>query len=152
MDPMLAPAQPSDIPWLLPMIEAFYAIDGYPFDPDATRRAVSDLLAEPALGGIWLVVIDDVTAGYAVVTLGYSLEFHGRDAFVDELYLHVEWRGRGIGTAVIDALVAECAACGVKAVHLEVETQNTPAQQLYRRAGFKDNNRHLWTRWIDAEG
>jgi hypothetical protein len=35
--------------------------------------------------------------GCVVLTLGYSLELLGRDAFIDEFYLREVYRGRGWG-------------------------------------------------------
>jgi ribosomal protein S18 acetylase RimI-like enzyme len=34
-------------------------------------------------------------------------------------------------------------------LHLEVERANTAAQGVYRRAGFKDHDRYLLTKWLD---
>jgi ribosomal protein S18 acetylase RimI-like enzyme len=37
---------------------------------------------------------------------------------------------------------------GIKAIHLEVDYDNEPAMNLYRRGGYADNNRYLMTKWI----
>ena len=42
-----------------------------------------------------------IAVGYLVLTLGYSLEYGGRDAFIDEVYIRSSYRGRGIGTAAL---------------------------------------------------
>jgi ribosomal protein S18 acetylase RimI-like enzyme len=47
-----------------------------------------------------------------------------------------EWRGRGIGTALMQAVCAEARNLG-KAVRIAVEKFN-PAQRLYRRLGFHE--------------
>jgi hypothetical protein len=44
-------------------------------------------LAEQDLGQVWVLVRDHQPAGYMVITFGYSLEFGGRDAFIDELFV-----------------------------------------------------------------
>ena len=82
------------------------------------------------------------------MTLGYSLEFHGRDAFIDELYVVPEYRGRGIGSNVMRIVEDACRELGVRAVHLEVERDNPAARALYLRFGFKEHDRLLMTRWI----
>jgi ribosomal protein S18 acetylase RimI-like enzyme len=38
----------------------------------------------------------------------------------------------------------------VRALHLEVERANTAAQGLYRKFGFADHERYLFTRWIES--
>jgi hypothetical protein len=39
--------------------------------------------------------------GYVGLTLGYSLEFEGRDAFIDELYFQEPFHGQGIGAKAL---------------------------------------------------
>ena len=45
------------------------------------------------------------------------------------------WRGQGIGTALLQALLAEAAQDKASAVQLSVDPRN-PARRLYRRLGF----------------
>jgi len=52
-----------------------------------------------------------------------------------DITLLPEYRGRGIGSALLQALLAEAVQTG-SAVRLSVEQCN-PAQRLYRRLGFK---------------
>jgi ribosomal-protein-alanine N-acetyltransferase len=46
--------------------------------------------------------------------------------------------GRGIGAALLSALLAEAAARGCTAVFLEVRADNERAKKLYRRFGFEE--------------
>ncbi len=144
-----AQAQESDVADILALMRAFYAIDAYPFDEAIAHAALLRLIREPSLGGIWLMCTEDHLAGYVVLTLGYSLEFHGRDAFVDELYVVPEYRHRGVGTQALRFVEEQCHALGVHALHLEVEQGNTVAQRLYRGLGFRDHDRYLMTKWIE---
>lgn len=52
------------------------------------------------------------------------------------LWVTPDARGRGVGEALIDALLAWA---GERTVRLEVVTTNTPALDLYRRNGFVDD-------------
>jgi ribosomal protein S18 acetylase RimI-like enzyme len=47
-----------------------------------------------------------------------------------------QWRGRGIGTALMRALMEEAGAAGLP-VQLEVASDGDPAYRLYRRLGFE---------------
>ncbi len=58
-----------------------------------------------------------------------------RTLLIVDIALLPQWRGRGIGTALIEALFAEARAVG-KEVSISVEKFN-PAQRLYRRLGFR---------------
>jgi diamine N-acetyltransferase len=151
-DPTFRPAREDDRDTLLGMMRQFYAIDAYPFDPATASRALGALLADPTLGGVWTVERDGEAIGYLVLTWGYSLEWGGRDAFVDELFLVAAERGRGIGRRAIDFALAECRARGIRALHLEVERGNAAGQALYRRAGFTDHDRLLLAKAITPYG
>ncbi|HZZ42410.1 MAG TPA: GNAT family N-acetyltransferase [Tepidisphaeraceae bacterium] len=48
-----------------------------------------------------------------------------------------EFRGKGIGLKLLDAMVDSLAARGVRRVYLEVDAANEAAMRLYDRAGFR---------------
>lgn len=134
---------------LLPMVEAFYALERIPFDAARSRAALAPLLGASELGRVYLIDVDGEPGGYCVVCFGYSLEFGGRDAFIDEIFLEETYRGKGIGRVVLDRVAEEARATGIKALHLEVERNNAPAQKLYDRAGFEKRVKYfLMTRYL----
>lgn len=144
------PSTPDDIETLIVMMRDLYAHDGLaPLDEASARRALLGVIGDNALGRVFLILLTNEVAGYAVLTFGYSLEFHGRDAFVDELYLRDEYRARGIGKRSLEFLTGVCAEVGVSALHLEVERSNIQAQAVYRKFGFEDHDRYLMTKWIN---
>ena len=149
MEANFRPATARDADALLPMIRALCEQDGTPFDETKVRRALAEILADERYGRVWLVEWDGEPAGYLVLTFGFSLEFGGRDAFIDELYVREGFRGRGLGRRAIERAERACRERGVSALHLEVERANTAAQELYRRSGFRDHDRYLMTKRIE---
>jgi GNAT superfamily N-acetyltransferase len=145
-------AQKDDLAVLLPFMQALFESDNpptdQPFDEPAARQAVLDLLKKPDFGRVWLIMSDGQPAGYVVLTIGYSLEYQGHDAFIDELFLTEPYRGQGIGQQAIVLVEETCRELGVNALHLEVERPNLRAQMLYRRVGFEDHDRYLMTKWL----
>jgi GNAT superfamily N-acetyltransferase len=133
-------------PAILEMMERFYAEERYPFDLEKARGALESFLAEPALGRAWLFEDGGAHVGYFVLTLGFSLEYGGRDAFVDELFVAPSHRGRGLGRRALEVIDEACRDLGVRALHLEVEKDNVPAAELYRKNGFEDHDRRLMTK------
>ena len=142
-------AEPSDADALIGMMRGLYEHDRTPFDEQAHRAALAQLLANDSYGLTCLLLSGGEVAGYVVVTFGFSLEFCGRDAFIDELFVKDEFRGRGLGSAAIRFAEGVCRERGVRALHLEVDRGNTGAQSVYRRAGFKDHDRYLLTKWLN---
>jgi ribosomal protein S18 acetylase RimI-like enzyme len=127
------------------MTRALNAHEGIAVADDALRAALARLLAEPALGRAWLIADGDAAVGYAIVTLGYDLEFAGHDAWLTELWIEPARRGGGLATAALDLVAAATRALGAAALHLQVRPDN-PARRLYERAGFAAVPRLLMTR------
>jgi ribosomal protein S18 acetylase RimI-like enzyme len=132
-----------DLSALLRMHRAFYEEESYPYREDVFERALRDVLTNPALGRVRLI---GEQAGYLIVAFGFSVEFGGRDAFLDELYVVPDARGRGLGTAAIDEAERVCRENGIRALHLEVEFTNESAKRLYSRRGFDEHSRQLMTK------
>jgi ribosomal protein S18 acetylase RimI-like enzyme len=119
------------------------------FDESAARAALRKFLSLPAFGGVWLLCEDNRPVGYIVLTLGFSFEFHGHDAFIDELYIDAACRRRGFGRQAVTFVEKKALDMGVNAVHLEVDRGNDSAMELYRRTGYQDHDRFLMTKWLN---
>jgi len=149
--PAFVPASADDAEALVALMRELCLHDGSPFHEARHRAALAALLADGSLGRVWIARAGGEAVGYLVLTLGYSLEFAGRDAFVDELYLREGFRGEGLGRRAIATAMEACREMGVQALHLEVERTNVAAQGFYRRLGFGDHDRYLLTRWIGSD-
>lgn len=149
MEETITPAQSADADLLVELMRALYECEHILFDERDARAALLQLISDERLGRVYLIRSGAEAVGYLVLTFGFSLEFRGRDAFVDELFLREEFRGRGAGKRALAFAEEQCRAAGVRALHLEVERANTGAQGLYCRAGFKDHDRYLMTKWIE---
>ncbi len=141
-------AERPDIETLLEFMREYYEFDHLPFDEQVARAALAKFVGDQSLGRVWLICYEGAAIGYLVLTLGYSLEYGGRDAFIDEVYIRASHRGCGIGQSALTFAEEVCRALGVRALHLEVERANTNARGLYRKAGFADHDRYLMTRRI----
>ena len=145
------PAAPPDAEQLIGLMRGLYEHDRLDFDEVVAREGLAQLLADERLGRVWLVETDGAAAGYVVVTYGFSLEYHGRDALVDEFFLRPEWRGRGVGRRALEFVAAFCRAEGISAIHLAVDHNNERALRVYRQFGFAAQERFLMTKWLDRE-
>lgn len=139
-------AGPADLDALLPLVAEFHAHERISLDAAQRRDALARLLAEPALGVTLVAEGPGGIVGYVLLCLGYSVEFGGRDAFVDEAFVLPESRGAGLGQALLAEAEREARRRGVRAIHLEADHGNPRAAELYRRLGFQDHARHLMTR------
>ena len=149
-EPPFTLATAADEDLLLELMQEFYIIEHLPYDEQVACRALKELWSHTHLGRIYLIHSEGKAAGYLVITFGFSLEFHGRDAMVDELYLREAFRGRGLGRESLELVEAVCRQEGIQAVHLEVDHVNLRAQEVYRKAGYRDHDRHLLTKWLSS--
>ena len=138
-------ASSDDVPRLVELMAEFYAEVGSQLNRPQAAKAFAALVTDERLGAVWLIEAQSQAVGYLVLTLGYSLEFGGLDAFVDDLFIQTPFRHGGLGTAAVAEAKAFAARLGVRALHLEVARDNAVAQAVYRRAGFALTERRLMT-------
>ena len=148
MQTSIGPLHPDELDRVLPLCEAFCIEDRHRFDPDRVRAGLTGLLARPELGTTLVLRADGEPVGYAVVTLGWSLESGGLDALLDEVFLDPVHRGSGVGTALVEAAVDHARALGASRIFLEVEAHNDRARRLYERLGFDAETSQVLLRWL----
>jgi ribosomal protein S18 acetylase RimI-like enzyme len=141
----LRPATLDDLAHVLPRTAALNAHESIELAPAALEASLRTLLADPALGRVWLIERDAAPVGYALTTFSYDLEFGGREAWLTELWIDDHARAHGGGRAVLDLLAGELEPLGIAAVHLQVRPENR-ARRLYERAGFVASPRIVMTR------
>ncbi|MBD2204832.1 GNAT family N-acetyltransferase [Calothrix sp. FACHB-1219] len=148
METVFTLASISSIETLLKLMNEFYAHEHLSFDEQAARSALKLILNNNSYGQIYLIHQDKQIIGYLVVTFGFSIEYGGRDAFIDEFYIQQKYRGQGIGKQGLQLAEQICREQGVQALHLEVESKNIHAQTVYKKAGFVESDRYLLSKWL----
>ena len=122
---------------LLKFMEDFYTIDNHDFDKKRVLGAVRSLKQNPTLIEIWMMEMGQEIIGYLCIVFGFSLEFGGKDCFLDELYFVEDYRSRGLGKLAMNFIEKRAANSGALAVHLEVRGNNKPARKLYMDQGYE---------------
>jgi [ribosomal protein S18]-alanine N-acetyltransferase len=127
---------PGDLPAVLDLEHELFPEDAW------TREMFATELSGRAPGRYYLVAEEDgQIAGYAGLLApepGRGRPEPGGQADVLTMAVAACRWGRGIGSALLRALLAEAARRGCAEVYLEVRVDNPRAQQLYRRHGFVD--------------
>ena len=82
-------------------------------------------------GGLWLAVSDEVGVGCVALR---PLE-HGA-AEVKRMFVDPAWRGRGVGRALMQTVIAGARDRGYRILRLGTLDDMTAAQELYRSLGF----------------
>ena len=117
---------------------------------DASTERLSDLVeavvANPDRGFVLLARVNERIVGVAYAATILSAEHSGLVAWLEEVYVATSYRSRGIGSALLDAVLERAHEAGVVAVDLEVDASHNRAESLYRRMGFRPLNRSRWVK------
>ncbi|HJZ97363.1 MAG TPA: GNAT family N-acetyltransferase [Candidatus Solibacter sp.] len=140
-------AELSDAPVLLELMRGLQCDDPWsvPFEEVGVKAVVDQLLANPMFGEVWFVCDKGRPIGYVVLCFDYSLEYRGRGAWIDELYIADSHRGQGLGGSALRFAEARASDAGARVLHLEVNRGNA-AIELYRCHGFVDHERYLMSK------
>ena len=74
--------------------------------------------------------------GYGMVAKSYSTEAGGRCAWIEDIYIAPQYRGKGYGTAFL-TFVKERFGHQVARIRLEAEPENDRAMAVYQKAGYE---------------
>lgn len=144
MSAALTLGKPDHLEKLQLLCAAFHEESGIEQSDAGRSAALLPLLEGSPYGMVYLIGPPRAPIGYIVICLGWSVEFGGLDAIIDELYIRPGVRGRGVAQEALIALPRALSEVGLRAVHLEVDRTNEAAIKLYRRAGFAPRENYMF--------
>ncbi|MBM4346273.1 MAG: GNAT family N-acetyltransferase [Deltaproteobacteria bacterium] len=109
-----------------------------PVDKDALGRVFDELLGDAR--SVVLVAREQAEgppAGVLVASRVPSVKFSGWSLWIEELYVGKAARQRGMGRALVEALLQFARDGGYAGIDLEAYHGNAPAALLYRNLGFR---------------
>lgn len=154
----LRPALPADLPAIgaiyEPEVRASTAT--FELEPPSLDELAARVAAVQGSGLPWLVAeTDGRVAGYA-----YAAPYRDRPAYrftvEDSVYVAAWARGRGVGSALLEAVVAATAAVGMRQIVAVIgDSANQGSIRLHRACGFVDAGTlrevgFKLDRWIDT--
>ncbi len=134
---------------LLELTRALGDEDGYPLNAGG-ESAIAALAAGDEFARAWLLrtEVGGPIVGFLLLTLGFSIEYGGRDGIIDALYVVPDARGQGVGSAALAFAAEEARKLGIKALHLGVMRGNERARALYRKHGYTEVGFDLMNKWL----
>lgn len=136
-------ADESDLACLIPLCERYHVFEELSISASHRERALRELLQNRTFGVVLICRLSSRAVGYIALCFGYSIELNGREAFVDELFVDEEYRGRGIGSLLLDTAIDFLQENKIAALHLEVARENSAAIELYGKRGFVPRARYF---------
>jgi ribosomal protein S18 acetylase RimI-like enzyme len=137
MSPSYGAANFEDLPQLVELLALLFAQE-IEFTPHEAkqRSALEMILADASRGRIYVARLEDKVVATATLLYTVSTAEGGRAANFEDLVVRPEFRGQGIGTALLAHVIEQARADGVLRLTLLTDGDNERAQALYRKLGF----------------
>jgi len=126
---MTAPSPPWRVvgPEAVAVLEALHAA-AFPPVEHWSAGAITSLMSMP--GTVAILAQETGPAGFVLARATAD------EAEILTIAVHPDFRRRGVARGLLRALMARCAAQGVRRLFLEVSVHNAPAAALYAALGF----------------
>lgn len=103
--------------------------------PDKMTNSVEQMLLEKEhLTGFVAVDAGNKIVGYVTYFFGYYT-WIGKSLYMDDLYVRPDFRGAGVGTKLINEVIAFAKAENCKKLRWQVSEWNQPATDFYKSLG-----------------
>lgn len=146
----ISPLAAGDCPAAVALFQAQLQEHDIAASPEALEEVTRRVLDDPSVGFIFLARVDQAAVGLAYAAAHLSAEHGGIIGWLEEIYVRRDMRGRGIGAALLTAVIEKAQKLGWRALELEVVEGHERAVPLYQRHGFQRNPRTRFTRSLVA--
>lgn len=131
-------ARPSDIPVLCDLLHDLFSIES-DFTPDREKqvRALGLLIKDGAAHSAFFVAdCDGLIVGMCSVQTVISTAEGGPAAILEDLVVHRDFRGQGIGTRLLAEVQHWCRQRTISRLHLLADRDNRKAMDYYANRGW----------------
>lgn len=136
----IRPAVAADVPLILSFIRALAEYEKLSSDVTATEEMLQSTLfpvnGRPAAESV-LGFVGDVPAGFAVYFTNFSTFLAKPGLYLEDLFVQPEFRGRGVGKALLLHLAALANRRGYGRMEWTVLDWNQPAIDFYESLGAR---------------
>ena len=140
----IEPVTVETVPDLLALIRALADYEHLAGQVAATVEGLREgLFAAPPAADAVFATIDGRKIGYAIWFPTFSTFLGRRGIYLEDLFVVPEWRGQGVGRALLAHVARVALARGEGRMEWAVLNWNEPAIEFYRRLGARPM--HGWT-------
>ena len=137
MKRLIRRAEKTDMPEVLELIKELASFEKEEGAVEVTKEElIEDGFGSKPLFQCFIAEIDEIVAGIAIVYPRYST-WKGKVLHLEDLIISQKYRGEGLGSALLSAVVQYGADMNVKRISWEVLDWNTPAIEFYEKKGAK---------------
>ena len=132
----IRPATPADIPQILAFIRELADYEREPASAVATADDLfRDGFTEPKRFHCLIAEFEGAPAGFSLYFYNYSTWRGHAGIYLEDLFVRPQYRGKGIGKALLASVAAAAVAAGCPRFEWAVLDWNTPAIDFYNSLG-----------------
>lgn len=126
-----------DIPQLCELLAVLFEQEA-DFTPNLERQAcgLRLIMEQPDVGRIFCASEGNFIAGMVNILFTVSTAEGGRVAWLEDLIVHPDCRGRGIGRQLLEEALRRARSAGCRRITLLTDRTNLPAMRFYEGSGF----------------
>lgn len=141
----LRKAESFDIPLIFSLVKELALFERAPEEVTATIEDYEkNGFSDKPLFDAFLLFENDQLAGFAIWYFRFST-WKGKRLYLEDLFVKSEFRSKGYGKLLMDAIIAEAKATNSKGLMWQVLDWNTPAIDFYKKYGARFDSG-----WINA--
>ncbi len=136
----IRPANEMDIDVMSQLLFQLFSIEtDFVPDEEKQQRGLKQLLDTP---GTRILVAEEqgVVVGMATLQILVSTAEGGSVGLVEDVVVDREWRGKGIGSALLENLTWWAEKLGLSRLQLAMDSENGAALRFYKRNGWNGTN------------
>ena len=149
--PTIRDALPADLPTIVEFNRALaLESEGKQLNLDVLKAGVERALSSPALCRYFVAEEDGQVVGQTMLTYELTDWRDGLIYWIQSVYVHPEYRGRGVYKAIYRHIVALGKRAGdMHGLRLYVEKDNAKAIATYERLGMRQSHFHIYETAVD---
>jgi GNAT superfamily N-acetyltransferase len=134
----IRPARPDDVPVIVELIRGLAAYEKLEHKVEATEDGIAAALFGTSPRVFCdLAEADGAVAGFALWFYTFSTFVGRHGIYLEDLFVRPEYRGEGIGKALIRHVARRCVEANLGRFEWSVLDWNEPAIQFYRAQGAR---------------
>ena len=138
MTSTIRPARPDDVPVILDLVRGLAAYEKLEHKVEATEDGIAAALFGPSPRVFCdIAEADGAVAGFALWYYSFSTFVGRHGIYLEDLFVRPEFRGKGLGKALIRHLALRCTEENLGRLEWSVLDWNEPAIQFYRAQGAR---------------
>jgi len=138
MEVIIRRAESLDIPHLVDLLRDLFSIEiDFDFNAGLQEQGLFIMLQSPETRCIMVAEVNENVVGMCTGQLLVSTAKGGFSGLIEDMVIRHEYRGKGLGTCLLDAVEKWCNSSGAKRIQLLADKNNTKALAFYEKCNWQ---------------